>query len=264
MNDAEARAILADHDVEGVPRKGKLKQTWHELAEGYRADTGGPDYDPGMSDADFAPETVTTAAEPPAEMAEAKPRKPARKPRTRPTLSERIKKATTGDGKPKKKQPRVNLAPLISNVWAGMGGMVARVDAPVGRCIMFQSEASGDILEDLVKGTLVDNALQPIARAEAKGRKAAALFGPPAVVALIERSQMLPEPQRKAREAILLPVLVSMLMLWDDVASDRAEERLERARLEGPRREQAEKLAFMILEGVAPAPAEPERETVGV
>ena len=169
MNDAEARDLLAEHDVEGVPKRGKLANRWHELAEGYRADApgAGADYDQGITDDDFGPEPVTTAAEPPAEMTEAKPRKPAKRTRTKPTIGERIKKATTSTGKPKKKQPRVNLAPLISNVWAGMGGMVARVDAPVGRCIMFQSEASGDILEDLVKGTLVDNALLPIARAEA-------------------------------------------------------------------------------------------------
>ena len=261
MDDAEARAILREHGHETTER-GKLSKEDRALADSYRADGPGPDYDQNVSEADFAPEpdSVTVAAEPPALPPERAPR---RVRKATPTIRERIQGAR-GKKKPAKKHPRVSVAPLISEAWAVMGGIAQRIDRPVGTCLIFQSAVAGPVLEDIVKGTVADRALQPLARAEDKAKAVAALAGPPMLVAAIEHAQTLPEPQRKAREAILLPMLVQSLMLWDRIAAGKAEELMARAEAESGDREKAEAMVAMIF-GQAPAqPVTPEPATAGV
>jgi hypothetical protein len=132
----------------------------------------------------------------------------------------------------------------------------------LGRCLTMQAPVAGEILEDVVKGTFVDNALQPIARAEDKAKAVAALVLPPALVVAIEQAQMLPEAQRQTREAFLWPMLVQSMMLWERVAGEKAEAMMARAEAEAPSRERAEEMARIIFAATA-APA-PEPETVGV
>jgi len=116
----------------------------------------------------------------------------------------------------------------------------------------------------VVKGTVVDTALQPIARARDKGKAVAALLLPPACVLAIERAQLLPEKQKEAREALLWPMLVQSMMMWEEVAGDKVAAMAERAEAEAPSRERAEANARLIFAmTVPPAPA-PEPETVGV
>jgi hypothetical protein len=261
MDDAEARAILREHGEE-PPVRGRLNPDWISRAEALRADAPAPapDYDGGVSDADFE---VTEAAEPPAVLPERKPRKVRTGP-ARPSLRERFTKAASGKGKPKRKHPRLSLAPLIGEFWAVLGGMATRVDVPVGRCLQMQAPVAGLVLEDVVKGTIVDTALQPIARAEDKAKAVGALILPPVLVAAIEQAQTLPEQQRKNREAFLMPMLVQSLMMWERVAGDRIGEIIEREKAEAPMRERAEANARLIFDLTAPAEPEPERETVGV
>jgi hypothetical protein len=260
MDDAEARAILRAHEEE-PPVRGKLGPDWIARATHYAdQDSGTPaadSYDGGTSEADFS--GTTEAAEPPAAVAERKPRRVQRKPK--PTLRERFTKA---QAKPKKRQPRVSVAPLIGNVWGFLGSMAGRVDRPLGNCLMLQSDVAGDILEDVVKGTFMDPILQPIARARDKGKAVTALVLPPAVVVAIERAQMLPEDQMKARMAFLEPILVQSLMMWGEVAGGKLAAMAERIEQEGPAREQAERMARLIFAAAGPAPAPKEAETVGV
>jgi len=259
MDDAEARAILREHGEE-PPVSGKLNEDWRTRAEGYRADAPAADYDPGMSDADFPP---TEAAEPPTAIpAERKPRK-VKTGTPRPTLRDRFTKARTTAGKPKKKHPRLSVAPLIGEFWAVLGGIAGRVDVPLGRCLQMQAPVAGEILEDVVKGTVVDGVLQPIARAEDKAKAVAALALPPALVVALEHASTLPDEQRKLREALLWPMLVQSMMLWERVAGDKAEAMMNRAEAEAPSRERAEQMARLIFGQPAPEPVR-EPETVGV
>jgi hypothetical protein len=261
MDDAEARAILREHGEE-PPVRGRLNDDWKARAQALRADAPLPEeepsYDGGVTDADFA---VTEAAEPPAIVPERKPRRV--KPTAQPPLWDRLRGAKDGKAKPKRKHPRVSVAPLVGNFWALMGSVAARADVPLGRCLTMQSPVAGEILEDVVKGTVVDTALQPIARARDKGKAVAALLLPPACVLAIERAQLLPEKQKEAREALLWPMLVQSMMMWEEVAGDKVAAMAERAEAEAPSRERAEANARLIFAMTAPATA-PEPETVGV
>jgi hypothetical protein len=258
MDDAEARAILREHD-EDPPKRGKLGDHWHTLAEGYQQATP-PDYDGGVTDADFGEETE---AEPPPELETVAPERPPRRVRSsRPPLRERLK-AKDGKGKAKVKHKRISVAPVISEAWLFMGGAAQRIDVPLGRCLQMQSPVAGEIMEDIVKGTAGDRILQPFARAEDKARAVAALLLPPALVVALEQAQMLDEDRRKQREAILYPMLIQSMMLWERVAAGKMETMMARAEADAPARERAEQMARLIFGVTATAP-ESQPETVGV
>jgi hypothetical protein len=200
---------------------------------------------------------VTEDADPPPLPAERPPRK-VRAPRKGPSLADRMRgKNASGKTRAKKKYPRVPISDFVSMFWGGMGALVVRVDAPVGRTVIMQADAAGDVLEDAVRDTAIDRGLQPIVRNYARGRKVAALVGPPVIVAAIEVAQRLPEEQMRIRMAILEPMLLSSLMLWDDVAAEKALERLERQESQRPKVEQAQRIAALIF---ADVPAAPEAE----
>lgn len=263
MDDSEARAILREHGEE-PPAKGKLGPQWRVRAEELRQ---GPDpfgpvpadtYDGGVTADDFTDVTEASAPPLPAE------RKPRKVRRAGPSTAGWFRKA--GQGKAKKRHPRVPVDSLISSAWAAMGGLAMNVDPPLGRCLVMQARVAGLILEDLVRGTAVDRALQPVARAEEKAEKALALFAPPAIVAALEAAQNLPEPQRRAREAILIPLLRRSMVLWVKIAGDKIDQQLQRAAEEGPAQAKADELLAMIwAQPEAPPPApEADRETVSV
>src|SRR5215472_5899376 len=254
MDDAEARAILRDHD-EDPPKRGKLGDHWHTLAEGYQQATP-PDYDGGVTDADF-PEEETEAAPPPEIETVAAERPPRRVRSSRPPLRERLKsggKTRTPGARTKVKHKRVSVAPLISEAWLFMGGAAQRIDVPLGRCLQMQSLVAGEIMEDIVKGTAGDRILQPLARAEDKAKAVAALLLPPALVVALERAQMLDEDRRKQREAILYPMLIQSMMLWERVAAGKMETMMARAEADAPARERAEEMAGLIFGMAATAP----------
>jgi len=280
MDDAEARAILREHGEE-PPKRGTLGTSWRERAQEL-ADFGpqpsgngaepADDYDQGVTADDFG--GVSTAADPPdvpaaAAVPEQREQAPRRPRRPHMSLADRVRAAgTSGKDKPKPKgkkhHPRVRVDGLISRGWDVLGGLATRVDPPLGRCLMMQAPVAGLILEDVVKGTFVDRALQPVARAEDKAEKVAALVAPPLLVAGLEASQRLPEPQRKAREAILWPLLVESLVLSERVAGAYADEVIARAQQDGPARERATRLASVIFAVPTEEPATSEPEPAGV
>lgn len=249
MDDAEARAILRQHD-EDPPARGKLGPDWHARATHLAdQDGGGAPDDPG--------EDVTGAADPPAPGLPAE-RAPRRVTTKAPSLVDRFRKPKTGTkAKAKKKHPRVSVATFVETFWAGAGGIVERIDVPLGRTLVIQADVAGDILEDVVRDTAADRALQPIVRNYEKGKKLAALFGPPFIVGAMEMAARLPEDQMRARMALLEPMLVSSLMLLDEVSAEKAVERLERRESERPRLEQAQDLARRIFAQPEPAEREP-------
>ena len=249
MDDAQARALLREHGEE-PPARGRLAPYWHEMAD--ELTSGIPAAAPvgPEADEDFSP--VAEAAPPPDDdagpgLTETRPRKVASRTRIRPSLKDRLS-GGTGKGKaPRKRHPRVSTASLISSVWGALGGLAGQIDRPVGACLQMQAPVAGVVLDDVVRDTFADKALQPLARAEDKAKKVAAIVGPPLCVAGLEMAQQLPEPQRKAREAVLWPMLIQMLMLGEDVAGEYADKISERLADEAPRRERAERMASAIF-----------------
>jgi len=285
MDDAEARAILREHG-EQPPKRGNLGATWHARAQ-QLADFGpqpvlapngdgpGDDYDHGVTPADF--DDVSAAADPPPDRpAEGPPEPPAvpgqaeqRPRRVRPPrkpLAERLRSAGgQGKGKGRKKHhPRVRVDGLISRGWEILGSVATRVDPPVGRCLILQAPIAGLVLEDVVRDTVIDRGLQPIARVEEKAELVASLVLPPLLVGGLEAAQRLPEPQRKAREAVLWPLLVESLILSDRVAGAYSEEVLARAERDAPKRERATRMANLIFGIPEVAPEAADREPAGV
>jgi hypothetical protein len=269
MDDAEARAILRDHG-EQPPKRGQLGQSWRARADELLASNGaepGDDYDQGVTAGDF----VATAADPPEPGAAEPPDRPRPRPpgraeqpprrrgwRPRRGLADRLRDAATPKpDKPRKRHSRISTAPLIGELWAGMGSLSMSWSAPVGRTFILQSPVAGDVLDDVVKGTAVDPVAQFLARIEDRGKTVAALVLPPVLVAMMEQAETLPEPERTRRLQFLEPLAIRAFMLWDRVSVDKMQQAIERAQLEQPRMEQAVRLLAMIRGEAVPEP-EPE------
>jgi hypothetical protein len=270
MDDAEARAILREHG-EQPPKRGQLGHSWRARADELAASNGaepGDDYGQGVSPADF----VSTAADPPEPGAAELPDRPRPRPPGRPEqpprrrqrkprrgLADRLRDAAAPKpGKPRKHHPRLSTAPLIGELWAGMGSLTINWSAPVGRTFIMQSPVAGDVLDDTVKGTALDPALQWAARVEDKAKTVGALVLPPVIITMLEQAETLPEPARTQRLRFLEPLAIRSFMLWDRVSADKMEQAIERAQLEKPRMEQAIRLLAMIRGETVPEPAEPE------
>jgi hypothetical protein len=258
MDDADARAILREHGEE-PPVRGKLNDDWRAKATHYAdQDSAGDDYDGGTGPGDF---DMTEAAEPPALPAERRPRR-VKTARPRFSLTGKPKPARPRGPKPK----RVSLVNLITDMWAGMGSVAARINPPLGTCLMIEAPVAGLALEDVFKGTVVDTALQPVARYQDKARIVTALIVPPVCVMALEHAQTLPERERQLREAMIEPILDASLVTLARVMGDRAGDMAERAEAEGPARENAAKLKAAIWSMRPPAQPEPaaEPEPAGV
>jgi hypothetical protein len=168
--------------------------------------------------------------------------------------------------------PRVSLEKLIESGWGVMARLCAPVSQPLSRCLEIQSPVAGMVLEDAVKGTFVDTALQPFARAERRAKMVAALVVPPMCVAAAEAAQGLPDQQRAIRLALIEPVLLESLTWWAEVAGDKLEARMERERETGPARELAIRLFQQIFgppegrpdPGPAPSPDQERDQAVSV
>jgi hypothetical protein len=183
--------------------------------------------EPGVSDADFGPAAEETEPDLP----EMEPERPPRKPRSRPArprVTERIFGAGRKPAAKKKRRPRVPVEHLVTRGWEMLSRLAGPVSLPVSRCLQVQSPVAGMILEDVVRDTVVDRALQPIARAEEKAEKMLALVGPPLLVAAIEQSSRLPAEQAAVRQAFLVPMLKESLRVWLQVAGPKVEEAARR------------------------------------
>lgn len=264
MDDAAARAILAEHGVQGVPSRGKLAPRWVSEAEALQADAtsagGGGEYDGGVTAADFPPDELpdTPAAPPSSGVVE---RRPKRVRAGRPSLADRLKAGTTGKGRGKRRgpaRPRVPVDRLIERGWEVLARLAVPVSPPIARTLELQSPVAGLILEDVVRGTAVDRALQPIARAEEKAEKVLALVAPPVIVGALQAAQGLPEDQRAMREALLVPMLRESLVLWIRIAGDKVEEKAARESEMGPVNAKVDELLASIFTAAQPPPAQPD------
>lgn len=128
----------------------------------------------------------------------------------------------TAPARAKPPKPRKSVENLIATAWRIGAQLVAPINLPVARTLDMQAPVAGLILEDVVKDTMVDKILQPLARIEGGGETAFALLGPPMLVGTITaRPQMAP---------MLVPVLRQALYSWMELAGPHIKKVQERER----------------------------------
>lgn len=239
---AERRAWLRDNGYT-VAEKGRIHPDLEAaFAAAHPGENGaaapGPDYPAGMTDDEFIAD-----AELPEDLADvAEPEEPPRRPARGGTVARRGGRGRGrwrfgGDrgqqGKRKRAKPRVSVEDVIAGGWRIMA-RVAQPVPPLQRTLKVQAPVAGLLLEDAVRGTLVDKLLQPIARIQIQGKVVAALAGPPVLVTAIsmhlaqcQQNQVPPNPvfMSAAHE-----MLRESLIIWMDVAGPKFEEALARER----------------------------------
>jgi hypothetical protein len=147
---------------------------------------------------------------------------------------------------------RTSVERLVGGVW----GMAARAMAtsqanlPTARVLNMQAPVAGAIVDKLVKGSVVDRVLQPLARMGDKADTAMALVGPPLIVAALTRNpQMAP---------LLLPLLSGALETWCDIAGPEIEKQKKRAEERKTRGFDIDKMIEEIFAEVIPSAATAE------
>ena len=113
-------------------------------------------------------------------------------------------------------KPRVSVEKLISGAWSFMSQAVQSFHPPVSRVLEMQAPVAGMILEDVVRNSIADRLLQPLARGMNGGEVAFALMGPPLLIAALSA--------RPDKQAILVPMLRQSLRSWIDLAGDKLEQ----------------------------------------
>lgn len=154
-----------------------------------------------------------------------------------PSLSERVKEVSdrvsslpsairnrtgrSAAGKPKApKGPRQPVDRLIGTVWGIAARIVAPVAWPVANVLHAQAPVAGMVLEDVVRNTVVDTVLQPLAKIGKGGEVALALIGPPLLVGI-----MAAKPES---HPVCMPLLKEALRAWLDIAGPKMIEHQER------------------------------------
>jgi hypothetical protein len=155
---------------------------------------------------------VTDAAERPADQPDVQPKRGPwwKKPRQ------------AQEAKPRPARRRNSVEQLVGLAWEFGAFALAQNPQmiPMARCVNMQAPVAGIVIDDLVKGTVVDKVLQPLARASEKGEKLFGLVGPPLIVgAITAKPEMYP---------VLRPALKMSLMQWmyiSEPAMKKAEKR---------------------------------------
>lgn len=116
-------------------------------------------------------------------------------------------KAKTGS--PKR---RTAIDGIMSFAWGGAAQVLARQPQllPVARCLAIQAPAAGMVLDEALRGSLIDRALQPVARAGKRGEAMWAVAGPPVLVSAISmHPELYPVLQPMLREAVKSWILIA-------------------------------------------------------
>jgi len=155
-----------------------------------------------------------------------------------------------GRGKPKPRarpaRPRVSVAGVVEWGWGILARAAQPVSVPLSRCLAMQAPVAGLVLEDVVRGTVVDRVLQPLARGQEQLQSVGALVLLPAAVAGLHAAEGLPEAAREVRRAFLIPVAREGAAMWVRVAGPKIRERLEQEAEKGPVYQQADELLVML------------------
>jgi hypothetical protein len=191
---ADDSTIRAWAQVTGrdVAAKGRVSR---ELRDEYSAAHNGtpPGYPDGMTDDDFGLAAADDAGDfDDPEMSDPEPRPVRPKAASRTTgrgLRGRLKRGTSS-GKPKRKPaPRVSTAELVGSA-VRIGAKLAQPIPPLYRVVRLQSVIAGPLVDDAVRGTLIDPILQPLARMSRAGQTFSALVLPDAAIAAMAYHQV--------------------------------------------------------------------------
>jgi hypothetical protein len=172
-------------------------------------------------------------------------------------------KQTTGARKAAPKHARVPLDRIGEAAFDGLARITRGLDPALSRTFAVEAPLAGMMIEDGLAGTVVDRVLQPVARAQAKSRVLVALFGMPMGILALEQAQTLPDRQRLAREAIIVPMLREAAVMWVEYAGDAITRKAERDAARGPMYEEADALLRHLIYGEplgVPDPGEPGPE----
>lgn len=257
-SDADIRAVLREHGIE-VTQRGRLSdeaKAQYERITGRAADTDDGD----LADDDDAGTPITDPPEgdyiggsSSAPHQEKRPNVGAGR-RAGGGLGGRWRNRNAGSGKKGKTQrgkprpkPRVSTDRVISRLWDTGARLLAPVSTPVARTLELQAGMAGIVIDDALRGTIVDKGLQPWARAEERGKKVWALAGPPLLVYMIERAQGLEEPYRQQRLAFLQNALKEALTSWVELAGDETSEAAERLKVREETKAEVQKLLDSIF-----------------
>lgn len=123
----------------------------------------------------------------------------------------------------RKEHRRVSLETLASGAWTFLGQMAqSRGLIPTGRALEMQAPVAGMILEDTLRGTVIDRIAQPLARGGESAKELWALLAPPALVTLVT---VKPEMQ-----PVVVPMLRNAMREWAIIAGPRIKAREKRER----------------------------------
>ena len=157
-----------------------------------------------------------------------------------------------------KKLPRVSLASLIEDAWSQMAFASSSIP-PMQRLLTAQAPYCGLALEDALAGTVVDRALQPVARAEDKAKAVGGVMFPPMALMMVLATAPVPEvvdgtdppqylwPEPTTQHKAALMTLRWSLMLWSEAGEARLDEYRARAEANAERGAQADRFMAFIL-----------------
>ncbi len=123
------------------------------------------------------------------------------------------------DRKPRRnvpRGPRTKVSGIISQVWAIGAEVAGRWSEPVMRVLTIQAPVAGEVLDDIVKDTVIDRLLQPVAKVSNGGEIAFGMLGPPIIVGLLA--------QNPERATVLVPLLRRALYSWMTIAGPKLKE----------------------------------------
>jgi hypothetical protein len=186
-----------------------------------------PDYPEGMTDDDFETADAIIPPDEPGGTGETKPAR--RKPAAKASPWKRFQRGQA-KGKKKPKHPRVPVDDLICSAWRIMARIAPGV--PLQRVFRVQAPVAGALLEDVVRDTVVDRFMQPVARLQMGGKTAVALAGPPMLVLAITMHVARQAAEGKPPNPLFMQMAGEMLrealLIWMDVAGPKFEQALAR------------------------------------
>jgi hypothetical protein len=268
---AEMRAWLRANTGEDIPARGRLDPRWVQMYE----DANGtePQWDGATQVLDDADWDLGDDGTPdPDELEPSVPLEPERAPRTqRAARAERraqpvtqrssrfVGKLLGSDTKKKaaakgKKIPRTSLEKLVTRGYSELGKILTPLSRPMGNCLQAQAAFAGVVLEDTFRDTIVDRALQPLARAEDKLGKVFALTVPPLACLAIEQTTIavnngrLDPQQGMMRLALIQPVLRESLRKGLEVSAQYADQIKERLEQDAQWDAEVDKLLAVIFD----------------
>ena len=263
-SDAEIRAWALANDVE-VSDRGRVGAATRDAysAAHNGSPAAAPSYPPGMTDDDFDLAEADEPGDDP-DMIEARPRPVTPKVSAKSAatnLRQRFKRGKTSGKRTTKPKPRVSTAELIGSGWR-IAAKIAQPLPPMYRTLRLQSVIAGPLLDDAVKGTLVDPFLQPLARLSRAGETVSALVAPNLAIGAmawhLQQTGGEPNPViMQACQEMLRHGLIAMMRVGGDAfAAQLAKDQADEERYGGD--------VEMIMAFILAEPAAPDQEEANI